>query len=169
LATRPTAARSLSVSLTPVLAAGGTSEGRGLAAALILGADGVLLGTRLFATAEALGSAAMKQRIVEASGDDTLRTRVFDIVRGLDWPEQYTGRAIANAFSAAWHGREAELTTQLHQEAERCEAARRAGDLDTAVLFAGEGVDLIDACRPASEVIVGMVNEAERLLSSRVR
>lgn len=157
------------VSPTPVLAAGSISDGRGLAAALILGADGVLLGTRLFATTEALGSAAMKQRIVEASGDDTIRTRVFDIVRGLDWPEQYTGRAIANAFSATWHGREAELTTQLHREAERYEAARKAGDLDTAVLFAGEGVDLIDACRPASEVIVGMVNEAERLLSSRVR
>ncbi|ABS70231.1 2-nitropropane dioxygenase-like protein (plasmid) [Xanthobacter versatilis] len=57
------------VSPTPVLAAGGISEGRGLAAALILGADGVLLGTRLFATTEALGRAAMKQRIVEASGE----------------------------------------------------------------------------------------------------
>lgn len=139
------------------------------AAALMLGADGVLLGTRLFATTEALGSAAMKQRLVEASGDDTLRTRVFDLVRGLDWPERYTGRAIANAFSAAWHGREAELTAQLPREAARYEAARSAGDLGTAVLFAGEDVDLIDACPPAAEVIAAMVRTAEDLLPPRVR
>lgn len=157
------------VSPTPVLAAGGISDGRGLAAALILGADGVLLGTRLFATTEALGSAAMKQRIVGASGDDTIRTRVFDIVRGLDWPEQYTGRAIANAFSSTWHGREAGLVAQLAQETERYEAARKRGDPDTTALFAGEGVDLIDACRPAGEVISQMVNDAEALLSARAR
>ncbi|MGD9536333.1 MAG: NAD(P)H-dependent flavin oxidoreductase [Alphaproteobacteria bacterium] len=155
------------VSPTPVLAAGGISDGRGLAAALVLGADGALLGTRLFATIEALGSAAMKQRIVEASGDDTLRTRVFDIVRRLDWPASYTGRAIKNAFSDTWHGLEAELTARLNQEAERYEAARKAGDLDTAVLFAGEGVDLIDGCEPVGDVIARMVDQAERLLSTR--
>jgi nitronate monooxygenase len=155
------------VAPTPVLAAGGICDGRGLAAALMLGAEGVLVGTRFFATAEALGSAAVKQRIVEASGDDTIRTRVFDIVRAFDWPEQYTGRAIANSFSRTWHGREAELTACLAQERERYEAARKAGDLETAVVFAGEGVDLIDACRPAGEVIAGIVEEAEALLASR--
>lgn len=157
------------VSPTPVLAAGGIADGRGLAAAIMLGADGVLVGTRFFATSEALGSAGLKQRIIEASGDDTVRTRVFDIVRRLDWPEQYSGRAVANGFSAAWHGREAELTAQLDGEAERYEIARQAGDIDVAVLFAGEGVDLIDACRPAGEVIARMVRGAEGLLSSRAK
>jgi nitronate monooxygenase len=91
------------VAPVPVLAAGGVSDGRGLAAAIMLGAEGVLVGTRLFATEEALGNSAMKQRLVEASGDDTLRTRAFDIVRGFEWPAQYTGRAIANEFSrVAW-------------------------------------------------------------------
>lgn len=154
------------VAPTPVIAAGGISDGRGLAAALMLGADGVLLGTRLFATEEALGSPAMKQRIAAASGDDTIRTRVFDIVRGLDWPERYTGRAIANAFSRAWHGREAELSKRIADEAHRYEAARQAGDLDTTVLFAGEGVDLIHDCPPAAEVVGRIVSEAETLLSS---
>ena len=83
---------------TPVLAAGGIADGRGLAATLMLGADGVLLGTRLFATAEALGSAAVKRRLIEASGDDTIRTRIFDLIRRIDWPNQYTGRAISTAF-----------------------------------------------------------------------
>jgi nitronate monooxygenase len=70
----------------PVLAAGGVSDGRGLAAALMLGAEGALVGTRLFASREALGSDVLKQRILEATGDDTLRTEVFDIIRRLDWP-----------------------------------------------------------------------------------
>lgn len=157
------------VAPVPVLAAGGISDGRGLAAALMLGADGVLLGTRLFATAEALGNPAAKQRIVEAEGDDTLRTRAFDIVRGLDWPAQYTGRAIANAFSRAWHGREAELSEQIAQEGPRYEAARQAGDLDVTVLFAGEGVDLIHDCPPAADVVNRIVSEAEALLASRSR
>jgi nitronate monooxygenase len=153
------------VSPTPVLAAGGMSDGRGLAAALMLGADGILLGTRFFATSEALGSAAMKRRIVEASGDDTVRTRVFDIVRRLPWPEQYTGRALVNSFSTSWHGREPELTAQLDHEAKRYDAARAAGDLDIAVLFAGEGVGLINDCPSAGDVVNRIMSEAEATYS----
>lgn len=157
------------VAPTPVLAAGGISDGRGLAAARMLGAEGVLLGTRLFASREALGSDAMKQRIVASSGDETLRTETFDIVRRFDWPRPYTGRAIANAFSARWHGREGDLHARLDAEAERYEEARRAGDLETSVLFAGEGIDLIDDIPPAAEVVERMVREAESLLSSAGR
>jgi nitronate monooxygenase len=153
------------VAPTPVLAAGGIADGRGLAAALMLGADGVLIGTRLFATTEALGSEAMKRRLVDASGDETIRTRVFDIARRLDWPDQFTGRAVSNGFSAAWHGREVELLANVDREAERYEAARKAGDLDTAVLFAGEGLDLIDDCPPAEQVVSDIVVRAESLLS----
>lgn len=157
------------VAPTPVLAAGGASDGRGLAAALMLGADGVLLGTRLFATEEALGSPAQKQRIVEADSDNTIRTRVFDIVRRFDWPAQYTGRAIANAFSMKWHGRDTELGKQLDAQSRHYEAARNSGDLETTVLFAGEGVDLIHDCPPAAEVIKRIVGEAEALLASGAR
>ena len=111
----------------PVLAAGGVSDGRGLAAALMLGAEGALVGTRLFASREALGSDALKQRILDATGDDTLRTEVFDIVRGLDWPPGYTGRAISNRFSRTWHGREVELSAELGTEEPRYRAARDFG------------------------------------------
>jgi nitronate monooxygenase len=149
----------------PVLAAGGVSDGRGLAAALMLGAEGVLVGTRLFASREALGGDALKRRIVESTGDNTVRTRVFDLIRRLDWPSGYTGRAIANRFTRTWHGREEELTAVLGSEEARYWAARDAGDVETAVLFAGEGTGLIHDFPSAAEVVGRMVREAEALLS----
>ena len=88
----------------PVLAAGGIADGRGLAAALALGAQGALIGTRFYASDEALGSPRAKQSIVEGSADGTQRTTVFDIVRGLDWPAGTNGRALRNPFMARWHG-----------------------------------------------------------------
>jgi nitronate monooxygenase len=84
------------VAPTPVVAAGGIADGRGLAAALMLGAHGALLGTRFCASVEALGQDRAKQRIVAARGNETARTRVFDIVRGYAWPPAYTGRALRN-------------------------------------------------------------------------
>lgn len=150
----------------PVVAAGGISDGRGMAAALVLGAEGVLLGTRLFATREALGSQAVKQRIVETSGDETIRTRVFDIVRGLEWSPSYTGRAIANAFTDRWDGCEAELAATLEPERAHYEAARRAGDLSVTAVFAGEGIDLIHDIPPARTLIERIVAEAEDRLGS---
>jgi nitronate monooxygenase len=153
----------------PVLAAGGVSDGRGLAAALMLGAEGVLVGTRFFASREALGHEGAKRRIMEAGGDDTLRTRVFDAVRGIDWPPPYSGRAIANEFTRTWHGRDHELELSLGMETQRHEAARRSGDFRTAVLFAGEGIDLIHDCPAAADIIQRIVGEAETLLESRPR
>jgi nitronate monooxygenase len=81
------------VAPTPVVAAGGIADGRGLAAALMLGAHGALIGTRFYASAEALGPEWAKQRIVAARGNETARTRVFDMVRGYAWPPGYPGRA----------------------------------------------------------------------------
>jgi nitronate monooxygenase len=78
---------------TPVEAAGGISDGRQVAAALLLGAAGVVVGTRFFAAEESLGHPRAKARLVESSGDDTVRTRISDIVREIDWPAPYTGRA----------------------------------------------------------------------------
>jgi nitronate monooxygenase len=151
----------------PVVAAGGLSDGRGLAAALMLGASGILVGTRFWATPEALGSDAAKQLLTAAGGDDTLRTRVFDIVRGLDWPEGFTGRAIVNDFSRQWHGREAELAQNLKPESEAFWAAVKAGDTSKAVVFAGEGLDLIHDIAPAGDVVRAIADEAEKRLNTR--
>lgn len=151
----------------PVVAAGGLSDGRGLAAALMLGASGILVGTRFWASPEALGSDNAKQLLVTASGDDTLRTRIFDIIRELDWPEGYSGRAIANDFSRRWHGNESELSENLKREAEGYWAAARAGDTSKAVVFAGEGIDLIHDIKPAGEIVRRIATEAEKLLRTQ--
>ena len=148
----------------PVVAAGGITDGRGLAAALMLGADGVLMGTRFSVASESLASPGIKARMVEASGDDTLRTTIFDIARGYSWPKEYTGRAVRNRFVEEWHGREDTLTQAADARARYAEAAAR-GDADIAVVFAGEGIDLIHAVEPAAVILDGVVREAEAALS----
>jgi nitronate monooxygenase len=143
----------------PVVAAGGIGDGRGLAAALSLGASGILVGTRFYAAEESLGHPDAKARIAAASGDDTVRTTVFDLVRAIDWPAPFTGRALQNTFTRTWHGRERELVEQS-TERERYAAASRADEYDTAVLWAGEGVDLIDKVEPAARIIERIVSQA---------
>lgn len=152
------------VTPTPVVAAGGIADGRGLAAATLLGAVGVLIGTRFFASEEALGHANAKRFIVDSQGDTTLRTRVFDIVRGYPWPEHITGRVPINRFAAQWHGREAALYSDLDRQQAIYRQAAAESDTDTAVVFAGEAVDLIDAVEPAQSIVERIVTQAESLL-----
>ena len=149
----------------PVLAAGGIADGRGLAAALALGAQGALIGTRFYASDEALGSPRAKQRIVAASGDDTERTTVFDIVRGLAWPARFNGRALRNRFMARWQGQDGELAGQLAAQAAAFHAAVRAEDFDTAMVWAGEDVDLVHAVEPAAALVREIGAQAERCLA----
>ncbi|MEQ9329868.1 nitronate monooxygenase [Thalassobaculum sp.] len=150
----------------PVVAAGAVADGRGLAAALMLGAEGVLMGTRFAASRESLWSDALKQGAVAAAGDDTLQTRVFDIVRGVAWPTHFPGRAVRNAFAERWHGREDELHDR-RAEAEAGYDAAAADDLTTRVLWAGEGVDLVADLPSARDIVERTVAEAERALTRR--
>jgi nitronate monooxygenase len=148
----------------PVAAAGGIADGRGLAAALMLGADGVLMGTRFYASQEAAALLGAKDRLVAASGDATIRSILFDTVRRNVWPAPYTGRVLANRFTERWRGRELELLQRQAEEAARYDAARAAGDFDTAAVIAGEAVDLISDIPPASEIVERVATEAEALL-----
>ena len=150
----------------PVAAAGGIADGRGLAAALMLGADGVLVGTRFYASQEAAGFSAAKERIVAATGDQTIRSILFDIARRNVWPAPYTGRVLRNKFSEKWRGRESELLQHQNEEAIRFSEARETGQFDIAAVIAGEAVDLIADIPPAGEIVERMVNEASTLLSS---
>jgi len=150
----------------PVVAAGGIADGRGLAAALMLGAAGVLIGTRFHLADESLLPREAKMRIVRGSGDDTLRTKVFDIAAGGEWPQEYTGRVLRNRFSEKWGGREAALAADAAELA-RYAKARGADDFDTAVIHAGEGIDLIHAIEPAGEIVARIVAEAEAALARR--
>ena len=157
------------VAPTSVVAAGGIADGRGLAAALMLGAQGALIGTRFYASAEALGQDRAKQRIVAAHGGETGRTRVFDLIRGYDWPPIYPGRAVRNGFMARWHGRESDLAKALETERAGYQAAARDGDFDTAVVWAGEAVDLIKSVDSASAIVARISAEAEAQLRAGAR
>lgn len=147
----------------PVAAAGGVADGRGLAAALMLGADGVLVGTRFYASIEAAGFQNAKERIVAANGDRTIRGILFDIARRNVWPAPFAGRVLRNEFSERWRGREAELM-QHPEEAERYAKARTEGDFDTAAVIAGEAVDLIGDIAPAAEIVERITREAGALI-----
>jgi nitronate monooxygenase len=152
------------VSPTPVLAAGGIADGRGLAAALLLGAQGVLMGTRFYAATEALGHDRAKELIVAAEGGDTRRTRVFDVVRANEWPEPYTGRALRNRFLERWEGREDELAAGLDKEGPAFQEAVREGDFETAMVWVGEAADLIADVAGAAELVRRIGAEAEARL-----
>jgi nitronate monooxygenase len=149
---------------TLVLAAGGVADGRGLAAALALGADGVLVGTRFWAAPEALVSPRAQQRAVQAGGDDTFRTQVYDAVRQLDWPAQYNERALGNVFLDTWHGNEAQLSASLPEAIETFEKAVAAEDFDAAAILIGEAVGLIHDVRPAADIVGEMVRGATEIL-----
>ncbi|HEX7054307.1 MAG TPA: nitronate monooxygenase [Burkholderiales bacterium] len=157
------------VAPTPVLAAGGIADGRGLAAALMLGACGALIGTRFYASEESAAHAAAKARIVQAGGERTVRTRVFDVVRGLAWPAQYTGRALRNEFVERWQGREAALAAQGEAGAARYRRAAQEGDFDTAAVWAGENADLIGAVERAPALVERIAAQAEALLRQGAR
>ncbi len=150
---------------TLVLAAGGVADGRGLAAALALGADGVLVGTRFWAAPEALVSPRAHQRAIQAGGDDTFRTQVYDAVRQLDWPVEYDERALGNSFLDIWHGNEAQLSASLPEAIETFEKAVAAEDFDAAAILVGEAVGLIHDVRPAADIVRDIAAEADRILN----
>jgi len=148
----------------PVLAAGGIADGRGLAAALALGACGAVIGTRYCATPEALLRPGAVQRLLEGEGDRTQRTRVFDVARGYAWPQPYTGRALRNRFVERWHGREAELAADA-AAIEAFRAAQERGDFDDALVWGGEAIDLVRAVEPAGALTERIARDAARILS----
>lgn len=151
---------------TLLLAAGGIADGRGLAAALMLGADGVLMGTRLWASKEALVSERHHDAIIKASGDDTLRTTVVDIARQLPWPPEFTARIKRNAFTERWHGKEVLLEQNIAEESLRYRQALAEGDPDRAGVWFGEAAGLVEAILPVESIIEQVVEEASTRLSS---
>ncbi len=152
------------------VAAGGLADGRGLAAALMLGAEGVLVGTRFYASQESLAHETAKQIITHKGGDDTVRTTVIDLARDItDWPTEFTARMIANDLTARWHGSEAALLAARATEAPTYEAKRLAGDFSVAGVLAGEGIDLMHDVPAAGAIVERLVQEAAQVLSARPR
>ncbi len=149
---------------TLLLAAGGIADGRGLAAALMLGADGVLLGTRLWASQEALVKPGHHEAIVGTDGDGTVRTRVADIAREIAWPRGFTARIRRNRFTERWHGHEDDLERNLGSEGPRYRQAFADGDPEHTGVWFGEAAGLIHAIEPAGVIIERIVRDAAGLL-----
>jgi nitronate monooxygenase len=154
-------------SKVPVVAAGGIADGRGLAAALMLGASGVLMGTRFYATHEAAIPDAAKSRVQTATGDDTLRSIVFDITRNTVWPAPFTGRCLRNEHLDRWYGHETELLQRVDEESARYLAARRDGNFDIAAVITGESAGLVRDISSTRDVIERIVRDASALLGGK--
>ncbi len=154
---------------TLLVAAGGIADGRALAAALMLGADGVLVGSRFIASLEAATPEGFLPAIAAADGDATIKTTVIDIVRNYQWPgDEFSARALKNRFVSSWHGREPALAESATNAAEK-ESYWRAfhsGDADNAGVMIGEAVGLIHDAQPARMILETMVSQAERLLGT---
>jgi NAD(P)H-dependent flavin oxidoreductase YrpB (nitropropane dioxygenase family) len=151
----------------PVLAAGGFADGRGLAAALSLGADGVLLGTRFLATRESPLHPNFKQAIVDSDGHDTLLSEIPDIAAGIVWPGAMS-RSRRNRFIERWAGREWALRRQRAEAIAGVQAARKRGDTEEAVLSMGQDAGLIHDIPSAADVVARVAKDAERILRERL-
>lgn len=136
----------------PVLAAGGISTGRAVAAVLAAGAAGAWVGTAFAACTEALGSEETRRVLLDADGTDTVTTRVVDIALGYPWPEHLPERVVRTEFVDRWTGREEDL--------------RRAGPgAGTAsAVNAGQGVGRLRTVRPAAAVVDDLCTQARDLL-----
>lgn len=153
---------------TVLCAAGGIGDGRGLAAALMLGADGVVMGSRFLASEEALVHPRMLQTVIDANGDETIRTTIVDLIREIDWPgNRYDGRVLTNEFTNKWHLNTDGLKDNLSEEALKWRAAQAIGNSDVANVFIGEVAGLIHEVKLAETVLKETVKEAKVLLCAQ--
>jgi NAD(P)H-dependent flavin oxidoreductase YrpB (nitropropane dioxygenase family) len=162
-----------------VLAAGGIADGRGLAAALMLGADGAWVGTRLVATEESAAHDAYKSRVVAADAVDTERTALF----GPETPAFNPMRVLRNRVVRDWRDRVAEIPAdtsglpvightelggrllEMHKFSNLVPMRDlTTGDLEEMALLAGQGVGLVGSVQPAATVIATMTEQARRML-----
>jgi nitronate monooxygenase len=150
---------------TVLVAAGGVGDGRGLAAALMLGADGVLVGTRFVACPESEAPEGLRQAIIRADGDSTMKSTSVDIARKRYWPNpEFVVRVLKNGFVAKWHGRDREMEKAIEVEYQRFRVAFEAGDADNTGVLTGEVSGLIQDAPPAAQIVEGMIAQACRLL-----
>jgi NAD(P)H-dependent flavin oxidoreductase YrpB (nitropropane dioxygenase family) len=162
-----------------VLAAGGIADGRGLAAALMLGADGAWVGTRLVASAESEAHEGYKSRLVAAGATDTVRTGIF----GPEFPQFNPMRVLRNRVVREWQDRAAEVPTdtsnepvigQTELDGQRVAMHkfsfllplrdRTTGDLEEMAMLSGQGVGLVRAVQPAGAIIAEMTAQAVAML-----
>jgi nitronate monooxygenase/enoyl-[acyl-carrier protein] reductase II len=166
----------------PVIAAGGIADGRGLAAALALGAQAVSMGTRFLASDEAAASRAYKERITLSRAEDTVLTGLFDI----GWPDA-PHRVLRNRTVAEWEdaGRpapgkrpgEGTIIGRVSVGGHPIEVVRYSaipplpgfeGDMEYSCLYAGQSCTLVNDIRPAAEIVRDIIREAEKIIGGGV-
>lgn len=163
----------------PVLAAGGIADGRGVVAALSLGAEGVWVGTRFVASHEAYAHEEYKRRIVAAGVDGTALQTIF----GPEWPDA-RARVLRNRVVEEWAGREDELQPPsgetigqtvfggqpyaMPKFSAALPTPDTSGDFEEMCLVAGEGAGLVREVKGAGEIVREMMEEAERLIRRRL-
>jgi nitronate monooxygenase len=152
---------------TLLVAAGGIADGRGLAASLMLGADGIMIGSRLWASPECLIHPNHQRAALASDGDGTVRQTNADIARGYDWPEEFTGRVLRTAFVARWQGREAKHRQAAELARLSYIAAVAEGRTEESGIFVGEAIGLMQDVLPVAEILLRVTAEAEVLLSER--
>jgi len=151
----------------PVVAAGGIGDGRGLAAVLLLGAEGAWIGTRFVASPEGSIAAWVKEQVVRATADDTILTRAYDLATAAPFPKGIGDRVLRNDFTAAWHGRDDEVVPRRAELRAEIQTAIDAANARVAPARAGCVVGLIQAIEPAGEIVRRIVSDAERILRER--
>ena len=149
---------------TLLLAAGGIADGRGLAAALMLGADAVVVGTRFWASAEALTPKSHTDKAIAGTGDETVRTKALDALRGTPWPREYSFRFMKNKLSEEWAEREKEAFAAYGSLAAKYAEARAKNDTDTMAVCGGEAIGLVKDRPRAESIVKEMVEQAASLM-----
>lgn len=151
----------------PILAAGGITSGRALAAVLAAGGEGASLGTAMLATPEAVEVPdAFKQQILRSGGQDTVYTTLYDLLTDDPWPSGIAGRVYRNRLVSQWDRRDAEILERREELATDVAAARARHDPEIASVYMGQGSGHITAIRPAGEVIREICSDAERILGN---
>lgn len=155
---------------TILVAAGGIGDGRGLAAALMLGAEGVLVGTRFIASEESESTEGFRRAIMGADGDATIKSNSVDVVRNRYWPNpEFVVRVLDNSFVRKWHGRERELEKSFEIEQQQFWNSFRAGDADNSGVLMGEVSGIIHDAPPAAQIVDEMIAQACQLLGESSR
>ncbi|MEQ8718105.1 MAG: nitronate monooxygenase [Acidimicrobiales bacterium] len=150
----------------PVLAAGGIGDGRGLAAVLMLGAQGALMGTRFIVSDEAESDwPRLPDQVLAASADDSVWTTAIDIAQGRgrsNWPAGIGARSLRTQWLDRWVGREEELAGLLAADSD----ADHAGGNDPTPAYAGPIAGMVDRSEPAGRIVTSVIAEAAQVLES---
>jgi nitronate monooxygenase len=157
------------VSPIPVVAAGGIADGRGLAAALMLGAQGAWMGTRFVASPEWGGGAWEQEAVLAATSDDTVQTSVYDRLFDRPFPQGIDDRMVRNDFITQWQGKIIEVDSSNRTLQEQVRRAEEQHDTAVAGISAGVSSGLISAVQPAADIVHAIVRDAEDLLGLRPR